>query len=49
MLADPLLFNQDPQKAKNVSQKRAGAVKKLADLESRGLKMQEEYEAAMAG
>jgi ATP-binding cassette subfamily F protein 3 len=47
VLADPLLFSQDPQKAKNVSKKRADAVKKLADLESRWLKMQEEYENAM--
>ncbi|HEX2593919.1 MAG TPA: ABC-F family ATP-binding cassette domain-containing protein, partial [Rhizomicrobium sp.] len=49
VLADPLIFNQDPQKAKNVSKKRADAVKKLADLETRWMKMQEEYESAMAG
>ncbi len=48
VLADPLLFSQDPAKAKNVGKKRADAVKKLADLESRWLKMQEEYENAMA-
>jgi ATP-binding cassette subfamily F protein 3 len=48
VLADPLLFSQDPQKAKNVSKKRADAVKKLADIESRWLKMQEEYESAMS-
>jgi ATP-binding cassette subfamily F protein 3 len=48
VLADPLLFSQDPAKARNVSKKRADAVKKLADLETRWLRMQEEYEAAMA-
>jgi ATP-binding cassette subfamily F protein 3 len=47
VLGDPLLFSQDPQKAKNVSKKRADAVKKLADLEARWLNMQGEYEAAM--
>jgi ATP-binding cassette subfamily F protein 3 len=49
VLADPLLFSQDPAKAKNVSKKRADAMKKLADLETRWLRMQEEYEAAMGG
>jgi ATP-binding cassette subfamily F protein 3 len=48
VLADPLLFSQDPQKARNVSKKRTDAVKKLADLETRWLAMQEEYESAMA-
>jgi ATP-binding cassette subfamily F protein 3 len=48
VLADPLLFSQDPMKAKNVAKKRADAVKRLADLEGRWLKMQEEYENAMA-
>jgi ATP-binding cassette subfamily F protein 3 len=47
VLGDPLLFSQDPQKARNVSKKRADAVKKLGDLETRWLKMQEEYESAM--
>jgi ATP-binding cassette subfamily F protein 3 len=47
-LADPLIFSQAPQKAKNVSKKRADAVKKLSDIETRWMKMQEEYESAMA-
>jgi ATP-binding cassette subfamily F protein 3 len=48
-LADPLLFTRDPAKGKAVSKKRADAAKKLADVESRWLKMQEEYETALAG
>ena len=47
-LADPLLFSRDPQKGNAVSKKRADAAKKLADVEGRRLKMQEEYEAALA-
>ena len=47
-LADPLLFTRDPAKGKAVSKKRADAAKKLADVEARWLKMQEEYEAALA-
>ena len=48
-LADPLLFTRDPAKGKAVSKKRADAARKLADVESRWLKMQEEYETALAG
>jgi ATP-binding cassette subfamily F protein 3 len=47
-LADPLLFTRDPAKGRSVSKKRAEAAKKLADVEARWLKMQEEYEAALA-
>ncbi|MBL6939939.1 MAG: ABC-F family ATP-binding cassette domain-containing protein [Alphaproteobacteria bacterium] len=47
-LADPLLFSRDPQKGNAVSKKRADAARKLADVEGRWLKMQEEYEAALA-
>ncbi len=46
-LADPLLFTRDPAKGKAVSKKRADAARKLADVEGRWLKMQEEYEAAL--
>ncbi|MBV9903474.1 MAG: ATP-binding cassette domain-containing protein, partial [Alphaproteobacteria bacterium] len=48
-LSDPLIFSQDPTRAKAVSKKRADSAKKLADVEARWVKMQEEYEAAMAG
>jgi len=48
-LADPLLFTRDPAKGKAVSKKRADAARKLADVEGRWLKMQEEYETALAG
>jgi len=47
-LSDPLLFSKDPARGKAVSKKRADAAKKLADVEARWLKMQEEYESAMA-
>ncbi|MEI9886673.1 MAG: ABC-F family ATP-binding cassette domain-containing protein [Rhizomicrobium sp.] len=47
-LADPLLFAKDPARGKAVSKKRADAAKKLADVEARWLKMQEEYETALA-
>jgi ATP-binding cassette subfamily F protein 3 len=47
-LADPLLFSKDPQKGSAVSKKRADAARKLADLEGRWLRMQEEYEAALS-
>ncbi len=47
-LADPLLFTRDPQKGSAVSKKRAEAARKLADVEARWLKMQEEYETALA-
>jgi ATP-binding cassette subfamily F protein 3 len=47
-LADPLLFARDPAKGRAVSKKRADAVKRLGDVEARWLKMQEEYEAALA-
>jgi ATP-binding cassette subfamily F protein 3 len=47
-LSDPLLFAKDPQRGKAVSKKRAEAVKKLADIEARWLKLQEEYEQALA-
>jgi ATP-binding cassette subfamily F protein 3 len=47
-LADPLLFTRDPQKGNAVSKKRADAARKLADLEGRWLRMQEEYETALA-
>ncbi|HEY4941177.1 MAG TPA: ABC-F family ATP-binding cassette domain-containing protein [Rhizomicrobium sp.] len=47
-LSDPLLFAKDPARGKAVSKKRADAAKKLADIEARWLKMQEEYEAALA-
>ncbi|HLJ51985.1 MAG TPA: ABC-F family ATP-binding cassette domain-containing protein [Rhizomicrobium sp.] len=47
-LADPLLFAKDPARGKAVSKKRAEAIKKLETLEARWLKMQEEYEQAMA-
>jgi len=42
VLADPLIFSQDPQKAKNVSKSAPDALKKLADIETRWLKMQED-------
>ncbi len=47
-LSDPLLFTRDPAKGRAVSKKRADAAKKLADVEARWLKMQEEYETALA-
>jgi ATP-binding cassette subfamily F protein 3 len=47
-LSDPLLFAQDPARGKAVSKKRADSIKKLETLEVRWLKMQEEYELAMA-
>jgi ATP-binding cassette subfamily F protein 3 len=47
-LADPLLFTKDPAKGNAVSKKRADAAKRLATVETNWLKMQEEYEAAMA-
>jgi len=47
-LADPLLFAKDPAKGNAVSKKRADAARRLAEVEGRWLKMQEEYEAAMA-
>ena len=47
-LTDPLLFTKDPAKGKAVSKKRADALKKLEVLEARWIKMQEEYEQAMA-
>ncbi len=47
-LSDPLLFAKDPARGKAVSKKRAEAIKKLETLEARWLKMQEEYEQAMA-
>jgi ATP-binding cassette subfamily F protein 3 len=47
-LSDPLLFSKDPARGKAVSKKRADAAKKLATVEANWLKMQEEYEAAMA-
>jgi len=47
-LADPLLFAKDPARGKAVSKKRADAAKKLADVEARWIKMQEEYETALA-
>src|SRR5579872_2650444 len=47
-LADPLLFAKDPARGKAVSKKRADAIKKLETLEARWLKIQEEYELAMA-
>ena len=47
-LSDPLLFAKDPARGKAVSKKRADALKKLADIEARWLKLQEEYERAMA-
>jgi ATP-binding cassette subfamily F protein 3 len=47
-LADPLLFTRDPAKGKAVSKKRADAAKKLADIEARWLKMQEDYETSLA-
>jgi ATP-binding cassette subfamily F protein 3 len=46
-LADPLLFTRDPQKGNAVSKKRADAARRLADVEGRWLKMQEEYETAL--
>jgi ATP-binding cassette subfamily F protein 3 len=47
-LADPLLFSKDPAKGNAVSKKRADAARKLAEVEGRWLKMQEEYETALA-
>jgi len=47
-LADPLLFSKDPAKGNAVSKKRADAARKLAEVEGRWLRMQEEYEAALA-
>jgi hypothetical protein len=47
-LADPLLFAKDPARGKAVSKKRADSLKKLSDVEARWLKIQEEYEQAMA-
>ena len=47
-LSDPLLFAKDPARGKAVSKKRVDAIKKLETLEARWLKMQEEYELAMA-
>ena len=47
-LTDPLLFTKDPARGKAVSKKRADALKKLDVLEARWVKMQEEYEQAMA-
>ena len=47
-LADPLLFAKDPAKGNAVSKKRADAARRLAEVEGRWLKMQEEYEAALA-
>jgi ATP-binding cassette, subfamily F, member 3 len=47
-LTDPLLFTKDPARGKAVSKKRADALKKLEVLEARWIKMQEEYEQAMA-
>src|SRR5690242_13997674 len=47
-LSDPLLFAKDPARGKAVSKKRADAIRKLELLEARWLKMQEEYELAMA-
>jgi ATP-binding cassette subfamily F protein 3 len=47
-LSDPLLFAKDPARGKAVSKKRVDAIKKLETLEARWLKMQEEYEQAMA-
>ncbi len=47
-LSDPLLFSKDPARGKAVSKKRADAAKKLATIEANWLKMQEEYETAMA-
>ncbi|HEX4303072.1 MAG TPA: ABC-F family ATP-binding cassette domain-containing protein [Rhizomicrobium sp.] len=47
-LSDPLLFSKDPARGKAVSKKRADAAKKLAIIEANWLKMQEEYETAMA-
>jgi ATP-binding cassette subfamily F protein 3 len=46
-LSDPLLFTKDPQKGNAVSKKRADAARKLADVEGRWIKMQEEYETAL--
>ena len=48
VLADPLLFAKDPVRGKVVAKKRADAAKKLADVEARWMKMQEEYETALA-
>ncbi|HEY2885863.1 MAG TPA: ATP-binding cassette domain-containing protein, partial [Rhizomicrobium sp.] len=47
-LSDPLLFAKDPARGKAVSKKRVDAIKKLETLEARWLKIQEEYEQAMA-
>jgi len=47
-LADPLLFAKDPARGKAVSKKRADSLRKLTDIEARWLKLQEEYEQAMA-
>jgi ATP-binding cassette, subfamily F, member 3 len=47
-LSDPLLFSKDPARGKAVSKKRAESIKKLETLEARWIKMQEEYEQAMA-
>jgi ATP-binding cassette subfamily F protein 3 len=47
-LADPLLFAKDPARGKAVSKKRADSQRKLTDIEARWLKLQEEYEQAMA-
>jgi len=47
-LADPLLFAKDPARGKAVSKKRADSARKLEALEARWIKLQEEYEAALA-
>jgi ATP-binding cassette subfamily F protein 3 len=47
-LSDPLLFTKDPARGKAVSKKRADSIRKLETQEARWVKMQEEYEQAMA-
>jgi ATP-binding cassette subfamily F protein 3 len=47
-LSDPLLFSRDPAKGNAVSKKRAEAARKLKATEDLWIKLNEDYEAAMA-